>query len=219
MYSQTEENYLKSLYLIAGKKGEVSISELSTFLNVSLPTVNSMVRNFKKMGLINYEKYKPVSLTTIGRKEAALILRKHRLTEMYLVNKMGFGWEEVHDIAEQLEHIQSFELFDRIDELLGFPKTDPHGSPIPDKNGRIVNVSKIKLSDCKPGDRVRLAALGQTSNDFLNYLNKHELTLGSDIGIKSIEQFDGSMTISYKDHPYEVFSHIVCESLFVKHLI
>jgi len=216
MSSQAKENYLKSLYALANQKGEVSISKLSNLLKVSLPTVNSMMKNLKKQGLVNYDKYKPISLTEQGKKEAALVLRKHRLTEMYLVNEMGFGWEEVHEIAEQLEHTQSPLLFDRMDEILGFPKVDPHGSPIPDKTGKIINVSQIKLSDCKPGDKVKFIALAQTSTDFLKFLNSRELNLGTELEIKSIEKFDGSMTVDYRDHPNEVFSHIVCDSLLVE---
>jgi DtxR family Mn-dependent transcriptional regulator len=218
MYSQAEENYLKSLYTLADQKGEVSISELSNVLNVSLPTVNSMVKNLKTRGLVRYEKYRPISLTEKGKKEAALVLRKHRLTEMFLVTKMGFGWEEVHEIAEQLEHIHSPVLFDRIDALLGFPKIDPHGSPIPDKEGGIIVVPRTKLCDCKPGEKVKLIALAHSSTDFLKFLNNRKLSLGTELEIKSIEHFDGSMTVCYSGHPSEVFSQIVCERLLVDHL-
>jgi DtxR family Mn-dependent transcriptional regulator len=138
MASQTEENYLKALFSLADEKGEISVSELSRILEVSMPTANSMVKNLHEQGLVHYEKYKPLSLTLKGKKEAALIIRKHRLTEMYLVEKMGFGWEKVHEIAEQIEHIKSTAFFDRMDELLGHPTIDPHGSPIPDKHGRVI---------------------------------------------------------------------------------
>jgi len=218
MTSPTEENYLKSLFTLSDKKGEVSITELSSLLSVSLPTVNSMVKNLKKQGLVNYEKYKPISLTEKGVKEAAFVVRKHRLTEMYLVNKMGFGWEEVHEIAEQLEHIHSIIFFNRMDELLGYPKFDPHGSPIPDKNGKISYIQYIKLSDCKVGETVKLVALAQSSNDFLKFLNYRELSLGTILEIKSVENFDSSMTVGYNDHASEVFSQTVCEQLLVEYL-
>jgi DtxR family transcriptional regulator, Mn-dependent transcriptional regulator len=215
MASQTEENYLKSLYTLEIKKKGVSVSELGSLLKVSLPTVNSMVKNLKKQGLVNYEKYKPVSLTVKGRKEAAMVLRKHRLTEMYLVNKMDFGWEEVHEIAEQLEHIQSPVLFDKMDEILGFPKIDPHGSPIPDKNGKLILISRTKLSDCKPGEKVKLISIANSSDDFLKFLTSRDLGLGSELEIKSVEQFDGSMTVSYNGHTSEVFSKIICKGLLI----
>lgn len=218
MASSTEENYLKALYNLTNQKDGVSASELSATLKVSLPTVNSMIKNLKRQGFVNYEKYKPVSLTEKGKKEAALVLRKHRLTEMFLVNKMGFGWEEVHEIAEQVEHISSPVLFDRMDELLGFPKNDPHGSPIPDADGNIVFVPHKKLSDCLVGETVKLIALAHPSTDFLRFLNQRELSLGTEIEIKSVEQFDGSTTVGYTGHTSEVFSRIVCEKLLVQHL-
>jgi DtxR family transcriptional regulator, Mn-dependent transcriptional regulator len=218
MASQTEENYLKSLYALASEKEAVGASELSKLLNVSLPTVNSMVKNLKIKGLVNYEKYKPITLTPKGKKEAALVLRKHRLTEMYLVQKMGFGWEEVHEIAEQVEHIDSTAFFARMDELLDFPETDPHGSPIPDKNGEMTHKTHEKLSNCKVGEIVTLVALAYSSTDFLKFLNRKELNLGTDLEIKSVESFDNSMIVTYKNHPSEMLSQSVCGSLLVEHL-
>jgi len=138
MASQTEENYLKALLNHSNSDGELYVSQLSALMHVRMPTVNSMVKNLKKQGLVNYEKYKPLSLTEKGKREAALVVRKHRLTEMYLYEKMGFSIEEVHEIAEQIEHINAPKLFDRMDELLGFPNFDPHGSPIPDSFGEIL---------------------------------------------------------------------------------
>ncbi len=218
MPSATEENYLKSLYTLANQDGEVSISELSNRLHVSMPTVNSMIKKLKGLGFVKYEKYKPISLTENGKKEAVFILRKHRLTEMFLVSKMGFGWEEVHEIAELLEHIQSEILFEKMDKLLGFPKIDPHGSPIPDNNGIINSVTSIKLSNCEIGEKVKLIAIAHSSTDFLKYLNSRELNLGTELEIISIENFDSSMTVRYKGHASEVFSQIVCKSLLVEHL-
>jgi DtxR family Mn-dependent transcriptional regulator len=216
MASQTEENYLKALFNLANEQGEISATDLGNILQVSTPTVNSMVRNLCKQGLVNYEKYKPISLTAKGKREAALVIRKHRLTEMFLVEKMGFGWEVVHEIAEQIEHIQSPAFFDRMDELLGNPTVDPHGSPIPDKNGKIVWKAYQKLSDCKPGDTLKLSALTNSSEDFLIFLNSKKLHLGVVIKIESIEKYDGSMTISYLKKHREVLSHVVCEKLLVE---
>jgi DtxR family transcriptional regulator, Mn-dependent transcriptional regulator len=216
MASQTEENYLKALFNLADEQGEISATDLGNILQVSTPTVNSMVRNLCKQGLVNYEKYKPISLTAKGKREAALVIRKHRLTEMFLVEKMGFGWEVVHEIAEQIEHIQSPAFFDRMDELLGNPTIDPHGSPIPDKNGKIVWKSYQKLSDCKPGDTVKLSALTHSSEDFLIFLNGKKLHLGVVIKIESVEKYDGSMTIFYLKKHREVLSHVVCDKLLVE---
>jgi DtxR family Mn-dependent transcriptional regulator len=137
MASQTEENYLKALFNFCNTEGEVQLSQLSELLKVSKPTANSMVKNLQKKGLVNYERYRPLSLTEKGKKVAALVVRKHRLTEMYLYENMGFTAEEVHEIAEQMEHINAPKLFDKMDELLGFPNFDPHGSPIRDSFGEI----------------------------------------------------------------------------------
>ena len=215
MYSYTEENYLKALFNLANEKGEVTVNDLSKELDIKMPTVNSMVKKLADQKLVHYESYKPLRLTEKGKKEAGLIIRKHRLTEMYLVEKMGFGWEEVHAIAEQIEHIQSSTFFDKMDALLGFPKTDPHGSPIPDKNGKIEWLRYTRLSDCKAGDKVKLAAVINSSSDFLKFLNVRELHLGLRITVKSIEVFDQSMIVSYGKKQNEVLSSMVTERLLV----
>lgn len=215
MASQTEENYLKALFNLANEKGEINLSELSAALQVSTPTANSMVKNLANQGLVNYERYKPVSLSIKGKRAAALIIRKHRLTEMFLVEKMGFGWEMVHEIAEQIEHINSPAFFDRMEELLAHPTVDPHGSPIPDRNGKMIPQSYRKLSQCKVGENVILVALGQSSEDFLKFLNTKKLALGTSIQVESIEKFDGSMTICYAGGQKEVLSTMVCEKLLV----
>ena len=216
MASQTEENYLKSILLLISREEVVSATKLSRLLKVSMPTVNSMVKRLKKQGLMNYEKYKPLSLTTKGKQEALLVIRKHRLSEMYLKEKMGFGWEEVHEIAEQLEHIDSTVFFERMDELLGFPKIDPHGSPIPDKDGKIAQQTYKQLSKYKKGNHVKLVALAHDSSDFLTFLNNRELHLGTELEIMSIEIYDSSMVVNYKEHHLETLSKIICDRLLVE---
>ena len=129
---------------------------------------------------------------------------------------MKFGWEDVHDVAEQIEHIQSPAFFDKMDELLGYPKIDPHGSPIPDKSGKIAWKEYNKLSDCKADETVKLSAVINTSSDFLKYLNSREMRLGLRIKIKSVETFDKSMIVAYGKHPAEVLSNVVCERLLVE---
>ena len=216
MASQTEENYLKSLFNLANENNEVNISELASQMQVSMPTVNSMVKTLQKNEWLIYEKYKPVTLTQKGKKEAALIIRKHRLTEMFLVNKMGFGWEEVHEIAEQVEHIHAPKFFERMDEMMGFPTVDPHGSPIPDRQGRIQEINYLTLSKCKAGQTVILAALTNSSTEFLEFLNGRNLSLGTELKILSKEAYDQSIVVSYLDHPSETLSEKVCEKLLVK---
>lgn len=215
MISSTEENYLKTLLHLENETGEATANELSKLLNIKMPTVNSMMKKLAEKDFVNYESYRPITLTEKGRIEAALILRKHRLIEMFLFETMQLGWEDVHEIAEQMEHVKSPLFFDKIDELLNYPTTDPHGSPIPDKNGYIKPTDTIRLSDCKEGTIVTIASVPKSNPDFLQYLTKRNLSLGSTIEIKNIEPFDKSMTVSYTDHPNEVLSNLVCEKLFV----
>ena len=212
---KTKENYLKTMYLIGEEKGSISLSELGKRLGVSVPTVNSMAKRLHDEGWVVYEKYKPVKLTSRGKKEAALIIRRHRIAEMFLVEKMDFGWEEVHDIAEEMEHVGSESLFERMNEILGNPALDPHGSPIPDRNGNISSNKYLRLSEMQEGDQVELTALHDDNNEFLKYLNSKKLSLGAKMVIVYIEPFDKSMTVSYGDKSEVTLSKEVCEKLFV----
>lgn len=216
MASITEENYLKTLYYLSNEAGEVNLSDLSKSLEVKAPTANSMVKRLSEKGRVAYRRYQPLLLTELGKLDAALIIRRHRLAEMYLAEKMGFGWEEVHAIAEQMEHLKCPEFFDRMDELLGFPKIDPHGSPIPRKDGSIPHRPLRKLHECQVGERVSMEGLAHSSEDFLQYLNQRELRLGQELEILSKEAFDGSMTVCYPGHERETFSKTVCQSLLVE---
>jgi len=216
MTTPTVENYLKALHLLANEHDQINVSDLSELLQVSTPTANSMAKKLHQAGLIIYEKYRPLVLTEKGKLEAARVIRRHRLTEMFLVEKMGFGWEEVHEIAEQIEHIRSPAFFDRMDDLLGNPTTDPHGSPIPDKHGYMAERDYRKLSECQEGDRVTLIALAFSSSEFLQYLNEKELQLGLPLEILHKEEFDGSTTVRYQDHPSVTLSKMVSEILLVE---
>lgn len=214
MNSLTEENYLKAIFHLIDDEQNVTINELSKFLGIKMPSVNSMIKKFSQKNWVIYESYKPIKITDKGRIEAARVVRKHRLTEMFLVDKMGFGWENVHEIAEQLEHIQSEIFFDKMDEILNYPKIDPHGEPIPDKDGNIINQDFSKLSECMIGDKVTLRSVTISTDDFLNYLNQRELSLGIEIEILSIEKFDSSFTILFNKKK-ESLSKMVCDKLLV----
>jgi DtxR family Mn-dependent transcriptional regulator len=144
------------------------------------------------------------------------MMKKLSEKKLVLVEVMGFGWEEVHEIAEQVEHIQSPEFFEKMDEMLGYPKIDPHGSPIPDKSGKLEWKPYKRLSDCKAGDHVKLAAVLNSSAEFLKYLNTRNLKLGTRLRVKSVEKFDGSMILSLSRNPPEMMSHTVCEMLIVE---
>lgn len=213
MYSLVEENYLKALYNISHDKGSVSVNDLSIDLGLKMPTVNSMVKKMAEKGLVVYEKYKPLNLTTEGKKAAGLIVRKHRLTEMYLVEVMGFGWEQVHEIAEQIEHIHSPLFFDKMEQILGFPKVDPHGSPIPDKDGNMPLNQFIALNYFKIGDLFQLKAVVNGSKEFLEYLNEKNIILDTVFKVVKIEKFDQTMQVKYNNQ-LEVLSPIVTANLW-----
>ncbi|ADQ81203.1 metal-dependent transcriptional regulator [Riemerella anatipestifer] len=215
MNSLTEENYLKALFHLKTDNNEVTVNELSKFLNIKMPSVNSMMKKFAQKNWVITESYKPIILTEIGQKEAALVIRKHRLTEMFLVEKMGFGWENVHKIAEELEHIHSEEFFDKMDELLNYPKVDPHGEPIPDKEGNIIEQNLKKLSECTEGSKVTLAAVTVDTKDFLSFLNDKQLNLGSQLTVNKKEKFDASMMVTVNGISH-TFSKVVCDALLVK---
>jgi DtxR family Mn-dependent transcriptional regulator len=216
MGSLTEENYLKALLSLTGESGEVSAKALAQKLQVKMPTVTSMMKKLAKRKLVYYKAYKPLRLTEKGMKEGLLIVRKHRLIEMYLVEKMSFGWEQVHAIAEQIEHVQAPLLFERMDKMLGFPKIDPHGEPIPDKDGNLESGSYQKLSTCKAGETVTLRALADSSTDFLAFLSGRELRLGLKILIESLEPIDGSVLVRYGSRRREMLSHTICDRLLVE---
>lgn len=216
MSTAIQENYLKALYHLDQADGRISISRLSERLGVSKPTASNMVKSLEEQGWVVYRKYKPVELTEAGRKAAALVIRKHRLTEMFLYEIMGFGWEEVHEIAEQVEHIRSPKLFDRMDEMLHHPKHDPHGSPIPDTDGQVAEPEWKSLTAIAEGRTVRLRALAQSSAELLHFLNQWEITLGAEIEVLGVEAFDNSRLLSFDGKPPIKISQRVGENLLVE---
>ena len=162
---------------------------------------------FKKLGqqkLVVYEKSKGVKPTDKGKKIALHIIRKHRLWETFMVEKLKLSWDEVHEIAEQLEHVHSDLLIERLDQLLNYPKFDPHGDPIPDKNGKLPVLKSILLSEAKPGSSYKISGVGKNSDAFLKYLKKIGLVLGGMITVKEVEEYDGSMKILVMDTKTEV---------------
>ncbi|MBD8081552.1 metal-dependent transcriptional regulator [Chryseobacterium caseinilyticum] len=211
----TEENYLKALFHLVDSENKVTINELSKFLNVKMPSTNNMMKKFAEKNWVIYETYKPLTVTSSGMREAALVVRKHRLTEMFLVQKMNFGWENVHEIAEQLEHVHSQVFFDKMDEILDFPKYDPHGEPIPDKKGNIIAQDLLQLSNCAVGERVIFTSLTLSDDGFLTYLTDKNLLLNTEILVLKIENFDKSMTIEINNSK-EILSRQATEKILVK---
>jgi DtxR family transcriptional regulator, Mn-dependent transcriptional regulator len=216
MGSLTEENYIKTIYSLSLEPGEVSVSELAKKLNVKLPTVTSMIKKLSSKKLVSYAPYRGIKITEKGKKEALSIIRKHRLAELFLVKILKLGWEEVHEIAEQLEHINSERFYDRIDELLGYPKADPHGEPIPDVNGKVISSKSIPLSQAAEGSSVKISAVGDDAKSFLDHLNSKGLQIGDSIVIKRKELFDGSVSIITKAKRETMLSHQVVEKIWVE---
>lgn len=195
MQSFTEENYLKIIYHLAEKTGNVQTNAIAEQMQTKPASVTDMIKKLAEKGFVDYIKYQGVTLTEKGKNAAIEIVRKHRLWEVFLVDKLNFKWDEVHDVAEELEHIKSTALIERLDEFLGFPKSDPHGDPIPDKNGRFAITQFIKLIDLKVGDQGTITGVSQHSSAFLKHLEKLGLTLGKQIEISDVTDFDGSVEI------------------------
>lgn len=216
MGSLTEENYLKTVYSLSLEAGEVSVSELAKKLNVKLPTVTSMIKKLASKKMVSYAPYQGIKISEKGRKEALSIIRKHRLAELFLVKILKLGWEEVHEIAEQLEHVNSERFYNRIDELLGYPKADPHGEPIPDVDGKITSQKSIPLSLAKVGSSVVISAVSNDEKSFLDHLNSKGLQIGDQITIKKKEVFDGSVSIITKAKKETMLSHQVVEKIWVE---
>ena len=216
MTTLSEENYLKAIFHLEDSNQHVAVNEISKFLGIKMSSVNSMMKKFAEKGWVIYESYKPLRITESGKREAALVVRKHRLTEMFLVEKMNFGWENVHKIAEQLEHVHSEIFFDKMDEILNYPKFDPHGEPIPDKDGNIIAQDLQKLSKCEKGDRVTFSSVTSSNDDFLNFLNAKKLELSKTIKVIEIENYDRSMTVEI-DGKETILSKTVTEKILVKH--
>lgn len=216
MPTSTKENYLKAINSLSLSNSKVTITALAERMAVSKPTANDMVKKMELKGWVVYEKYKPLKLTAKGKKVAALVVRKHRLAEMFLAEVMGFGWEEVHEIAEEIEHLQSEKMFDRMDEILGFPTIDPHGSPIPDKDGKTPNLNYINLTSLHKGDKGILRGLTKSNKELLLYLNKKNIKLGTELTIQEFENFDKSFELCLKDGKIHTLSFDVCQRLLVE---
>jgi len=217
MLTQSEENYLKAIYSLSEEFGEsISTNLLSDKMETKPSSVTDMVKKLSDKNLIDYQKYQGCSLTKEGREKALHVIRKHRLWEVFLVEKLKFGWEEVHEIAEQLEHIQSTKLTNQLDDFLDNPKFDPHGDPIPDRDGVIKIKKKSEpLSFLKQGDKGLVVGVEDGSLDFFNFLKRYNIGLGSEIEILEIFSFDKSILVNI-DGKEVSFSEIVSKKIFIQ---
>ena len=196
MQSLSEENYLKSIYHLSKAGGKVSAKAISDALSNNPASVIDMLRKLSEKKLLQYDKVKGARLTDKGLKTALLIVRKHRLWEVFLLEKLGYSWDEIHEIAEQLEHIRHPDLADRLDKFLGFPEYDPHGDPIPQSDGQLPAASRITLAEIKQGDTCQVVGVKDTSTAFLQYLQQLNVGIGTKIKITDQIVFDGSVTIA-----------------------
>ena len=210
----TEENYLKAIYHLSEDVTVVSTNAIAEKIETKASSVTDMLKKLADKNLISYIKYKGVSLTTTGRNTAVNIVRKHRLWEVFLVEKLNFSWDEVHDVAEQLEHIKSPKLIEELDAFLGYPTHDPHGDPIPNSAGKIKERSKIVLSKALVGNNYKCVGVLDSSSEFLKYLDKHHNEIGTLIHVSDLEEFDQSMTIQ-TDNKTMVMSKAITANIYV----
>lgn len=218
MLTQTEENYLKAIYSIGLNTGKsVSTNNIAQQLETKASSVTDMIQKLSEKKLVAYKKYKGSNLTSKGKNIAVEIIRKHRLWEVFLVNKLDYKWDEVHDLAEQLEHIKSNSLIDKLETFLNFPTHDPHGDPIPDKDGNIVHHKNNMLSSISIGETCTVIGVKDSSTSFLNYLDNVNIKLGSTLKVTSKEEFDNSIIIEINKTLISI-SNQISKNLFIKQL-
>jgi DtxR family Mn-dependent transcriptional regulator len=215
----SEENYLKVIYHLSNlsPKG-VNTNAIAAMLDTKASSVTDMLKKLSEKECVNYQKYQGVSLTDKGRLNAKIIVRKHRLWEVFLVEKLGFAWDEVHEVAEELEHIQSEKLINQLDQFLNFPCFDPHGDPIPNAKGEIKKIDKQLVSEIEIGKTITCVGVKDTSVDFLQYLNKQNISLGTKMKVLEKEPFDGTLKIEINNSVL-VISDKIANNLFVKSVV
>ena len=212
----SEENYLKTIYhLTTSSDTEISTNAIAEMMVTKASSVTDMLKKLAEKGLVNYKKYQGVSLTENGKLAAKMIVRKHRLWEVFLVKKLDFSWDEVHDIAEQLEHIKSEKLINKLDDFLGNPTEDPHGDPIPDAKGKILKIEKLLLSELNENQIGICVGVKDSSAEFLKYLDKNKIALGISIKVNAIEAFDLSLNVKINEIDF-IISKKIAENIFVK---
>jgi len=216
MFTFSEENYLKAIYHLERKFPlGVSTNALAEEMETKASSVTDMIKKLSEKKLVNYKKYKGFKLSELGVETAVSVIRKHRLWEFFLVEKLDFSWDEVHEVAEQLEHIKSEKLIRELDRFLGFPKSDPHGDPIPDAEGNFTALNKVLLSDLKKGGAGIFVGVKDSSTTFLQFLDKRNIALGSKIKIIEKEPFDQSVLIKINDMELRV-SKLISGNIYIK---
>lgn len=212
-----EENYLKAIFKIAEKEDKpVLTNSIAAAMNTAAASVTDMLKRLAEKQLIKYEKYRGVELTEEGNRVATVLIRKHRLWEVFLVEKLGFAWDEVHDLAEQLEHVQGESLIGRLDSFLNFPRFDPHGDPIPDAQGRWTFRKQVRVSLLQPGDRGIVTGVDDHATPFLQYLDQIGLSLGIEILLVGRTEYDQSVQLRIGGKPEITLSEKAAQNIFIK---
>ena len=217
-FSTAEENYIKSIYHLQQLNNEVSTNALAHHLNTAPASVTDMLKKLQAKNLVNYNPYKGFKLSREGNKAALMIIRRHRLWEFFLVDKLEFSWEEVHEVAEELEHVRSKKLVDRLDAFLRYPKLDPHGDPISDSNGKISEVEQLPLSDLPLNKQAVITSVQDQSSELLSFLSSQNIAIGTTLEVKSRLPFDNSVEIKFKNRQSINISERVANAIHVNPL-
>jgi DtxR family transcriptional regulator, Mn-dependent transcriptional regulator len=215
-YSASKENHLKAIFHLQNEQGVVTTNALAAALQTRPASVTDMLKKLKEQKLLIYERYKGFKLNNEGRKAAIQVIRKHRLWEYFLVKKLQFGWDEVHEIAEELEHISSKKLVDRLDTFLGFPDTDPHGDPIPDSQGRFHTPRQVSLSELPLNKTAQVSGIASQTTEMLELLQYNHIRLGTRLEIRKKFPFDDSLEVKVRNRPPVTISARVAKNVLVK---
>jgi DtxR family transcriptional regulator, Mn-dependent transcriptional regulator len=216
-YSVSEENYIKAIYRLQEQEGMVTTNELAAELKTKPASVTDMMKKLKTKKMIHYQPYQGFRLTTEGNKVALGIVRRHRLWEYFLAEKLKFTWDEVHEVAEDLEHVTNTKLINKLDEFLGFPRVDPHGDPIPDANGKIELSKKICLTDLPVNKLAIVSSVSDHSSKILELLEHKKIAIGTKLEIKKRFEFDESIEVKIGRHPAFTISKQLAENIFMKY--
>ena len=218
-YSTSEENYIKAIFHLQGNTDNVTTNELANELKTKPASVTDMMKKLKTKKLLNYQPYQGFRLNNEGTKVALGIIRRHRLWEYFLAEKLKFTWDEVHEVAEDLEHVTNKKLIDKLDEYLGFPRVDPHGDPIPDANGKIETIRKICLTELPLNITASVCSVSDQSGEILELLEHKKIALGTKLEIKKKFDFDNSMEIKIRQQPPITISEQLAKNIFVTSLL
>jgi len=216
-FSTSEENYIKAIFHLQSEDGNVTTNELADRLNTKPASVTDMMKKLKTRKLVHYQPYQGFRLTTEGRKVALGIIRRHRLWEYFLAEKLKFNWDEVHEVAEHLEHVSSKKLIDKLDEFLHFPKFDPHGDPIPDMNGKMENSKQLSLAEWPLNKPAVVCQVVNQSPELLDLLHHKKINIGSKLEIKNRFDYDESVEIKIQKQVPITISGQLAKTIFVNH--